>query len=182
MQVPWALVWTIPLYFFTGMPLELVRFMVFLMAVLVSIMFGTAWGTIIGASPPDNDSGRAKFTPVFIPMVLFSGFVIPYATCAKIWHALYLLSPMQWGLSILSRNVWIDREFTDCPPMSRGCYHNGEEYLIANGRTYTIPTMFAICGVFAMLAVAYSVVTARRHARARSPVPYESVQYKELML
>mmetsp|Transcript_6936 Transcript_6936/g.12326 ORF Transcript_6936/g.12326 Transcript_6936/m.12326 type:complete len:605 (-) Transcript_6936:60-1874(-) len=164
MQVPWALVWTIPLYFFTGMPVELLRFVVFLMAVLVSIMFGTAWGSIIGASSADNDSGRAKFTPVFIPMVLFSGFVIPYATCAKIWRPMYLLSPMQWGLSILSRNVWIDREFIDCPRgMPRGCYPTGEDFLIANGRTYTIPTMFAICAAYAMLAVAYSVVSARRH-------------------
>mmetsp|Transcript_10413 Transcript_10413/g.23570 ORF Transcript_10413/g.23570 Transcript_10413/m.23570 type:complete len:618 (-) Transcript_10413:135-1988(-) len=164
MTVPWAMVWATPLYLLIGMPLELTRYLVFLAAVLTSILFGTALGSVIAVTSADAESARSKFTPIVIPMVMFSGFVIPYSTVAKIWHWLYLLSPMQWGLSIMSRNHLADMLFSDCPPGSRfPCYETGEAYLEVSGRTYSLLTMFGICAAYISFIVLMNVVSSTKY-------------------
>lgn len=164
MQIPWAVFWTVPIYFLCGFAAELSRFLIFFCTVLSLIFMGTAWGSAIGASSPTYDSCRAKLIPIIIPMILFSGYVIPYPQIPWAFTPLYYLSPMQWGITLVSMSHYRGYVFSDCdgdmPRSERTCFATGEEYLRemnnnpeSRGVGGIFALVFCYCGFFILLNV-----------------------------
>jgi len=137
MQVPWACAWAVPMYILVGMPLEIMRFSVFLLTNFLVILMACAAGSTVGTWTKDADGNRAVLMPILIPMILFSGYVIPYSQIPSIWMPIYYISPVQWGMSILNANQYKGMIFSDCDPgdPQRHCYATGDEFLSATANS-----------------------------------------------
>merc|ERR1711920_628126 len=115
----------------------------------------------------DADQTRSRFLPCFIPMILFSGYVIPYPTIPWVFKPLYYLSPMQWGMSLLNTINYSDVVFSDCPsdvaPADRTCFATGEELIKACTAGLPLSSMFAICLVYILSVVYLNIAAVRKH-------------------
>eukprot|EP00928_Gymnodinium_smaydae_P020603 TRINITY_DN17965_c0_g1_i2.p1 TRINITY_DN17965_c0_g1~~TRINITY_DN17965_c0_g1_i2.p1 ORF type:complete len:620 (-),score=102.45 TRINITY_DN17965_c0_g1_i2:97-1956(-) len=141
MQIPWTFAWVVPLYVLTGLPLELHRFLIFVFAIFLVILMACAAGSAVGAKTKDQEGNRAVLAPMLIPMVLFSGYVIPYRQLPGVWKPLY--------------NLYGGTEFVDCDPATRAirdCFATGDEYLAAS--TSTLAWRLGIAGMLGVM-VAY---------------------------
>eukprot|EP00927_Polykrikos_kofoidii_P045989 TRINITY_DN40156_c0_g1_i1.p1 TRINITY_DN40156_c0_g1~~TRINITY_DN40156_c0_g1_i1.p1 ORF type:complete len:624 (-),score=85.21 TRINITY_DN40156_c0_g1_i1:65-1936(-) len=171
MQIPWTLAWAIPIYVLTGFPLEPARFMVFILTTFLMTFGACAGGSAVGARTKDQQGNRAVLVPLIIPMILFSGYVIPYKQLMLTWVPLYYLSPVQWAISILEMSLYQGVVFLDCDasvPLSlRQCYATGEEYIadIANpvARSIGIPGMMMICVAYVIFFMSLNVRTIHRY-------------------
>jgi len=152
MQIPWTIAWVVPLYVLVGLPLEFVRFSMFLLVGFLTIFTSCAAGSAVGAFTKDADGNRAVLMPLLIPMILFSGYVIPLSQIPAFWKPLYYLSPMQWGMTLLETSYYSGLKFVDCdasvPRSERHCFATGEELLEADGNVLKqklgIPGMIGI--------------------------------------
>eukprot|EP00419_Tripos_fusus_P002476 CAMPEP_0172673536 /NCGR_PEP_ID=MMETSP1074-20121228/12206_1 /TAXON_ID=2916 /ORGANISM="Ceratium fusus, Strain PA161109" /LENGTH=615 /DNA_ID=CAMNT_0013490849 /DNA_START=29 /DNA_END=1876 /DNA_ORIENTATION=+ len=152
MQLPWTIAWVVPVYLLVGLPLEFTRFSMFLIVGFLTIAASCAAGSAVGAFTKDADGNRAILMPMLIPMILFSGYVIPYAQIPTFWKPLYYLSPMQWGMTLLETSYYAGLKFVDCdasiPRSERHCFATGDELLEADGNVLRqklgIPGMLAI--------------------------------------
>ncbi len=55
-------------------------------------------------------------TPLLVPLILFSGFIIPYQQIPSFFKFLYDLSFFQHAIAILEINYFAGLKFSDCPP------------------------------------------------------------------
>mmetsp|Transcript_15250 Transcript_15250/g.53607 ORF Transcript_15250/g.53607 Transcript_15250/m.53607 type:complete len:626 (-) Transcript_15250:135-2012(-) len=152
MQVPWTFVWVVPMYFLVGLPLDFGRVFVFLLTSFLIILMACAAGSVVGTRTKDADGNRAVLMPLLIPMVLFSGYVIPFDQIPQVWRPIYYLSPVQWGMTILETNQYKGLVFEDCdasiPVSERYCYATGDEFLEA-----TSQPLAQLLGIRGMLLV-----------------------------
>lgn len=166
MQVPWALAWAMPLYMLVGLPLEPSRMGVFLLTVFLVILAACAAGSAVGTRTESPDGNRAVLMPLLIPMVLFSGYVVPFEQIPQVWKPIYYLSPVQWATTILERNHYQGVVFEDCdgdiPFFERHCYATGEELIEATANPWS-----ARLGIGGMLLVfvAYISIMMALHFR-----------------
>jgi len=152
MQIPWTLVWALPLYFLTGMPLEVDQCLVFVSTCFVAILLSCAFGSAVGTWTKDEDGNRAVLLPMMIVTIMLSGFIIQYHQLHVIWLPFYYLSPIQWCMSILEKNLFSGLSFSGVPNPSgsaQQCFATGNELLEATlnpvALRLSIPVMFLIC-------------------------------------
>lgn len=150
MQIPWTLVWVAPIYFLVGLPAEIAKFSVFLFAVFLVILMSCAAGSAVGTFTKDAEGNRAVLGPMMILMVLFSGYVIPFDQVPVVWRPIYYLSPVQWGMSILTVNHYQGLKFVDCMHgRTAGCFETGDDYLRAStnplAQDLGVPGMLLLC-------------------------------------
>jgi len=170
MQLPWTLAWCVPLYLLVGLPLEAVRFGVFLLTEFILILMACSAGSYVGSWTKDADGNRAVLMPLFIPLVLFSGYVIPYAQIPTLWRVIYFASPLQWAISILETNRYRGLVFEDCdgsvPRELRHCYATGEELLEETttevARMLGIRGMLLLCAGYTALFLLLNIRALRR--------------------
>uniref|UniRef100_A0A7S0AEH6 ABC transporter domain-containing protein n=1 Tax=Pyrodinium bahamense TaxID=73915 RepID=A0A7S0AEH6_9DINO len=168
MQIPWTFVWVVPMYVLVGLPLEIVRFTVFLLTAFLVILMSCAAGSTVGAFTRDADGNRAVLMPLMIPMVLFSGYVIPYTQIPLIWKPIYFLSPLQWGMSILETNQYKGLTFVDCDGDGerRRCYATGDEFLEANSHEFAgrlgVAGMLGVCSLYLVLFLLMNIRMIRK--------------------
>jgi hypothetical protein len=58
---------------------------------------------------------QAAVVPLLVPLILFSGYLIPYAQIPTYFRFLYDMSFFQHAIAILEINQFKDVHFTDCP-------------------------------------------------------------------
>jgi len=167
MQIPWTIVWAAPMYVLVGMPLELARFSVFLVVCFIVIFMSCAAGSTVGAFTKDADGNRAVLMPLMIPMVLFSGYVIPYAQIPIVWKPIYFLSPLQWGMTILERMHYKGVTFVDCDTSAPGrCYATGDDLLEATSHEFAerlgVAGMICICVLYLILFLVMNIRMIRK--------------------
>mmetsp|Transcript_17611 Transcript_17611/g.48337 ORF Transcript_17611/g.48337 Transcript_17611/m.48337 type:complete len:607 (-) Transcript_17611:134-1954(-) len=152
MQIPWTFAWAVPLYFLSGFRPDIDLLFYFLGMTFCVIFISCAAGSFIGTKIKDQDGSRAVLAPCLVPMVLFSGYVIPYSSLSEVWMPLYYLNPLQWAITGLETKFYEGAKFVDCdgsiPLSMRHCFATGEEYLaVASSdvaRTIGTPGVFAI--------------------------------------
>uniref|UniRef100_A0A7S1QPC9 ABC-2 type transporter domain-containing protein n=1 Tax=Alexandrium catenella TaxID=2925 RepID=A0A7S1QPC9_ALECA len=170
MQIPWTVVWAVPMYVLVGMPLEIARLSVFLLVSFLVIFMSCAAGSTVGTFTKDADGNRAVLMPLMIPMVLFSGYVIPYAQIPLLWKPIYFLSPLQWGMTILETTHYKGMTFVDCdagaPTADRRCYATGDEFLEATSHEFAgrlgVAGMISICVVYLLIGLAMNIRMIRK--------------------
>jgi len=105
LAIVYVFVMSLPLYFMVGLRKEPDRIGWFLLTLIILTMIGQSVGIIIGAISKDLVEAQNMLMPVLAPMVLFSGYVIPYSQLNNpIWRFFYRISFFQMGLSALQLN------------------------------------------------------------------------------
>lgn len=168
MQIPWTVVWVLPMYFLTGLPGDPSMICTFLLTAFLVILMSCAWGSSVGAWARDQDSARSVLLPLLVPMLLFSGYIIPYYQVPRVWRPLYFLSPVQWGVSILEVAYYSGLEFGDCdrsfPQAERACFATGEEYLQSVGHGFfSVAQMLCICVGYAAAFLVLNAHVVRKY-------------------
>jgi len=102
---------TIPIYLMVGLQLAWRKFVNFLLIMLFLTCIGNALGVIIGATSADLITAQNKLMPMLAPLLLFSGYVIPYNTMKPFYKVFYKASFFQYGLSALQLNELHGLEF-----------------------------------------------------------------------
>lgn len=167
MQLPWTVIWVLPMYFLTGMPGDPSVLLTFMLTAFLVILMSCSWGSSVGAWARDQDSARSVLLPLLVPMLLFSGYIIPYYQAPRLWRPLYFLSPVQWGVSILEVSYYAGLEFGDCdqavPQAERTCFATGEEYLQSVGHCFSVVQMLVICVGYTVAFFVLNAYVVRQH-------------------
>ena len=97
-------------------------------------LIGATLGMIIGLVCRDVSEAQQVVMPTLVPLILFSGYVIPWGQIRDVYKPLYHLSFFQYALSMLQANEFKNAVFDDCSPIVHrlgACFNTGEEYLEA---------------------------------------------------
>jgi hypothetical protein len=100
---------------------------------------GVSIAMLLGAFVADFQSAQQTVMPTIVPLMLFSGYVIPYNQIPGYFKWLYYTSFFQYALSIAEINEFRGLTFSDCSQAvlggnetvtcALGCYQTGEQYL-----------------------------------------------------
>lgn len=112
-QIFFSLLLLFPVYFMVGLKLEFVAFALVFATLCLSSTIGCTLGLAVGATSKDFPDAQQKLMPTVVPMLLFSGWVIPYNNIPIIFQWIYWCSPFQWCFNILRINEFRDVTFTD---------------------------------------------------------------------
>ena len=105
----------LPVYFMVGLRLDGIQyFAVFFATLLVLAIIGSAAGMIIGALSKDVQSASAMILPTLVPLMLFSGYILPYNSLKVYFKPFYFVSFFQWALNLLEKNQFAGFTFPDC--------------------------------------------------------------------
>lgn len=106
-----------PVFFLAGLRGSLVWYLGTL--ILVGWL-GVVVGIAVGSQSGSFQEAQQLIVPVILPMVLFSGYLVPAADLAPSLHWIYDISFFQHALAVLQINQWRDDpdqlRFGDCPP------------------------------------------------------------------
>jgi len=132
-----ALFLGLPCFFLVGMdissPMQLV---VFFAVLSILSTLGAGLGITVGTIAKDVQEAQGLIIPVLMPLMLFSGFFLPYEEIPIFFRWLYEISFLRYAFNILKMNQWQDLDFDDCKidaalssvcPVT--CYVDGEQYL-----------------------------------------------------
>lgn len=89
------------------------QFLTYLLTMSLVSAFGSGLGLLLGSTSKDVQDAQNKMIPVIMPLLLFSGFLIPLDQIPKVFRFLYYLSPFQWALSALLITEFDGVEFSD---------------------------------------------------------------------
>eukprot|EP00658_Telonema_sp_P-2_P025672 TRINITY_DN20337_c0_g1_i3.p1 TRINITY_DN20337_c0_g1~~TRINITY_DN20337_c0_g1_i3.p1 ORF type:complete len:624 (+),score=168.26 TRINITY_DN20337_c0_g1_i3:200-2071(+) len=136
-QVLYALLLMIPVYFLVGLRLDLsgTKFFVACLCLALCSITGTTLGLAVGAASKDVNGALGFVMPTLVPMMLFSGYVIPFAEIPIAFKWIYWISPFQYAFNILRINQFHDLDFQDdiCKstgkPGGKVPFCHGNEYL-----------------------------------------------------
>jgi len=112
-------------------------------------------GVMLGATSKDIKDAQSKLLPTIVPMLLFSGYVIPYADIPVFFRWIYYVSIFQWAFTILRINQFHDLDFADGG--------TGDMYLDmvdCSAADHPLAPMFGILAAYAVgtILVSYAVV------------------------
>lgn len=102
---------SIPVYFMVGLRGS---FFIFVGCLSMLIWIGTTIGIAVGSAADTFQDAQAMVTPTLIPLILFSGYLIPFDQIPEYFKWLYELSFFQFAITILQINQFNGLEFTDC--------------------------------------------------------------------
>ena len=105
----------VPVYTLVGLQPSIMRFFIFLAALSCLVWLGVGVGIAVGANATTFQEAQAAIVPLLVPLILFSGYLIPYAQIPYYFKWLYEASFFQHAIAILEINQSSPVDFTDCP-------------------------------------------------------------------
>ena len=90
---------SIPVFFMVQFQFSVERFFVFVAAMVLTGLIGNALGLLVGATSKDLMMAQNKLMPTVIPLLLFSGFIIPKSSIKSYFIWLYYASFFQYAIS-----------------------------------------------------------------------------------
>ena len=114
----YAILLSVPPYFLIGLTPEVDHFLVFFATLITMSWIGVALGLAAGSKCDTVDDAPKIVMPLLMPLMLFSGFLIPYNRIPIFFQWLYYVSFFQYGLTIMTVNQFRDMVFTDCAPLN----------------------------------------------------------------
>ena len=99
-----------------GLDVSLDHFLIFVACLTSLVWLGTAFGIAVGATANSFQEAQQAIAPTLVPLILFSGYLIPYDQIPSYFKFLYNISFFQYALAILLTNQFHGLSFTDCPP------------------------------------------------------------------
>lgn len=167
-----------PAYFLIGLRIEASRALTYYAVMMTTAWIGSALGLWIGSMAKDMKEAQGFIMPIIMPMMLFSGFVIPLASIQFYFVWLYHISFFQYGLSIMLANEFEGKSFTDCDraaeiannvSSSNLCYETGDQYLeFAEINPDDIPTYFGYLYAFIFFFLVIGCATSRYQIKKAS--------------
>jgi hypothetical protein len=70
----------------------------------------------VGTHAKDIQEAQGMIIPVLMPLMLFSGFFLPYEEIPFFFRWLYEISFLRYAFNVLKMNQWQDVTFDDCSP------------------------------------------------------------------
>lgn len=167
-----------PAYFLIGLRVEASRAFTYYAVMMTVAWIGSAIGLWIGSIAKDMKEAQGYVMPIVMPMMLFSGFVIPLAQIQYYFTWLYYISFYQYGLSIVLANEFEGKIFTDCDrsaeipsnaSSSNVCFETGDQYLdFASIDPDEVSTYFAYLYGFIVFFLVVGCFTARLQIKKAS--------------
>ncbi|KOO23546.1 ABC2 type transporter superfamily protein [Chrysochromulina tobinii] len=106
----------LPVYFMVGLSLTARQFGIFGGCLVLLELIGSCIGIMIGCTSNDINDARTQLVPVLAPLLIFSGYVVPYNNIPAYFTWAYYASFFQYSFALLMINEFADRTFTrDCP-------------------------------------------------------------------
>ena len=115
----------IPAYFMIGLAATAEQFFTFLLILMLLTLCGTSFGLLIGSIVKDMKEANAYMLPFLLPLLMYSGFFIPYENIVTPFQAIYFASFFQYGMSNAVINEFQYKTFSDLP------FSDGMEYFEA---------------------------------------------------
>eukprot|EP00656_Telonema_subtile_P049803 TRINITY_DN6277_c0_g1_i2.p1 TRINITY_DN6277_c0_g1~~TRINITY_DN6277_c0_g1_i2.p1 ORF type:complete len:529 (-),score=121.40 TRINITY_DN6277_c0_g1_i2:77-1663(-) len=114
-QIFFALLLMLPVYFLVGLRLDEsgTKFFVAVSCLMLCSVTGTTLGLAVGACSKDIQGAIGLVMPTLVPMLLFSGYVIPFEEIPIAFKWVYWISPFQYAFNILRINQFKDLDFQD---------------------------------------------------------------------
>jgi ABC-type multidrug transport system permease subunit len=128
MQVTQAMI----VFFMVGLEFTAIKFIRYLVFLSLAASSGAFMGFIVGIHTSDLKRTQEILTPLLMPMMLFSGYMLPYPQLPVYLRWLYWISIYQYIFSGLVLNHFEGLEFKDCN-FNILCFSKGEYYLDALG-------------------------------------------------
>ena len=112
------------------------QFGIFVAVLGILSVCGAGLGIVVGTIAKDIQEAQGLVIPILMPLMLFSGFFLPYNDIPIYFRWLYEISFLRYAFNILKINQWADVNFSDCDDSSVmstvcpfACYVDGEAYL-----------------------------------------------------
>jgi len=174
---------SIPIYFLVGLRLDALAFLIFVSTLALLSWIGVSFGLTIGAFANDFKQAQNAVAPSLVPLILFSGYMIPYPQIPSYFRWLYDASFFQYGLAIIDINEYSSQKFNDCPPVIPAsvpptcapyleiaaealCFKDGDAYLKhSHIDPADMPRNFAILGGYVLALAVISYYVTRRAVR-----------------
>jgi hypothetical protein len=105
-----------PVYLLVGLSATWAQAGYFVAILALMSLIGSSIGIIVGATTADLDSARSAIMPTLVPLLIFSGYLIPFQKIAPYFRWAYYASFFQYSLGGLELNEFEARVYTrDCP-------------------------------------------------------------------
>lgn len=150
-------------FFLVGLHFTVGKFLVYLFVLALAASMGAFLGFIVGTYTSDLKRTQEVLTPLLMPMIIFSGYMLPLPQIPTYLRFMYYSSFYQYVFSSLAINHFSGLEFTDCSPLNSFCLSKGDQYLALVGLA---PSMLArnlvICVGFLLLLIGLGFMGLRR--------------------
>ena len=104
-----------------GLSLEPSSVATFIGTLMLMSFLGSLLGIAVGAVAGDISSARAAVVPTLVPLLIFSGYLIPYKSIPVYFKWAYYASFFQYCFGLLQVNELAGREYhEDCPMQIAG--------------------------------------------------------------
>lgn len=113
-----------------GQAFDPARYFLFLALLALLATIGAALGLMVGSLVKDVQQGQQACMPTLIPLLLFSGYLIPFAQIPSYFKWLYHCSPFAYAMSALQVNKH----------KSKGSRRGESVYYVQNRLVRTTPT------------------------------------------
>ena len=170
-----ALFLATPCYFMVGLQSDIVKFGTFFLVLSLLSVMGASIGIVVGTMTKDIQEAQGMIIPILMPLMLFSGFFLPFRDIPSFFRWLYEISFLRYGFNILKVNQWSGVDFDDCDVSSLEgvcpvtCYPNGKAYLAkTEASELSMATNFLILAGFLVAITLFSFVSMRRAIIAKS--------------
>ena len=111
-----AMVLAMPVYALVGLSFSWVRFGTFVSCLALLSLVGSAIGVLVGCLSKDLSAARGMILPTIVPLLIFSGYLIPRDRIPWYFTWMYYASFFQYSFGLLQVNELTNRTFTeDCP-------------------------------------------------------------------
>ena len=111
-----ALLLALPVFFLVGFTLTWTTFGIFVATLTLMSLIGGALGVVTGCIAKDIGAARTAVLPTLVPLLIFSGYLIPLKSIPWYFKWCYYASFFQYSFGVLQINELLGRNFTqDCP-------------------------------------------------------------------
>ena len=149
-----------PIWFLVGIYKQgSIAYFIFIGVLSILSAIGVGLGLAIGAVVKDFQAAQGVVMPTVVPLLMFSGYLIPYDQIKIVFRWIYFISPFAYSFRASTSVVFHDLQFTtNCtglPPNT--CFTNGDEYLKSTNAYYDdlwyyIGLLFVIDAVVVLIA------------------------------
>ena len=120
-------------FFLVGMEFTVLKFATYVLVLVMAATIGSSLGFLIGIVTADIKRMQEILTPLLMPMLIFSGYMIQYPHIPHYLRWIYHTSVYQYVFSSLVINHFADVRFEDCPHPAPYCYSRGPDFLLTMG-------------------------------------------------
>ena len=106
----------VPVYTMVGLSLQASKFGIFCGCLVLLELIGSCIGILVGCISRDINDARTTLLPTLAPLLIFSGYVVPYSNIPIYFRWAYYASFFQYAFAVLMINELADRTFdNECP-------------------------------------------------------------------